>query len=125
MSDCGVCIGGYDYDGAPEFHAVKLPKARKPHACCECKRGIPSGSVYEKTSGKYDGEFYSNRTCLVCAEIRDAFSCDGGVLIGELWQEMHEYGFEKINESCFAKLQTVKAKRYLRGRWMKWKGIAI
>ena len=29
MSDCGVCIGGGDYDGTPEFCSVEYPKARK------------------------------------------------------------------------------------------------
>lgn len=124
MSDCGVCIGGGDYDGEPEFHNVSWPKARKQHRCGECRRDIPKGSQYEKVSGKYDGAMYSEKTCCDCAEIRSAFVCDGaGPVFGEMWNDLTEC-FRDLSTTCFDRLESVSAKKYLRDRWMKWKGLA-
>lgn len=123
MSDCGVCIGG-DYGYCPaEFFDVLWPKARKAHTCSECNRIIERGDTYQRCNGKSDGEFWSFITCAVCAEIREAFSCEGESLGGMMWEEMQDYAFPSLNESCFDKLQTVEAKKYLRECWMEWKGL--
>jgi hypothetical protein len=125
MSDCGACIGGGDYDGTPEFWNVTNKKAHKAHRCGECQREIPSGSIYESVAGKYDGDFYTAKTCSVCAEIRDAFACDEGAgpAYGQLWYDMTQ-AFPAITTGCFERLTTPEAKAYLRERWLKWKGIA-
>jgi len=123
MGDCGVCIG-VDYgDCETEFFEQTWPKARKLHQCSECDRPIAPGTTYQRCVGKSDGEFWTFNTCTICAEIRKAFSCEGELLGGMLWEEMQDYAFPALNESCFDKLQTVEAKKYLRERWMKWKGL--
>jgi hypothetical protein len=123
MSECGVCIGS-DGDGEyPEFSEITYPKARKEHRCEECGRAIVAGETYQKVAGKFDGEFYCDKTCCQCAEIRDAFSCGGGwPMPGSLWEEMRD-AFPALNSSCFDRLATPEAKQFLRERWMKWKGL--
>ena len=124
MSDCGVCIGGGDYDGTPEFSHISTPKARKDHKCLECRRAIRRGSQYERTSGKFDGNIYSDAVCLECAEIRDAFYCgEGAYIVGDLWEQMGEC-FPALTTGCFDRLTTPAAKAFLRDRWLKWKGLA-
>lgn len=123
MSDCGVCIGGVDFDGYPEFHDVTKPKARKQHRCEECGRTIAVGQVYERCSGKFDGDFYSTKTCLPCAEIAEAFYCEGRIT-GNLWDDMEDV-MDQLTTSCFDKLTTPEAKAYLRERWMQWKGLKV
>lgn len=125
MVDCGVCIGGGDYDGSPEFFDVTWPTARKIHRCEECKREIPKGSQYRREAGKYDGNLYCIKTCEVCAEIRDAFTCDDGAgsEYGSLWSDLTD-SFSALTTGCFERLTTVAAKQYLRERWMRWKGLS-
>jgi len=125
MGDCGVCIGiSYgDCDGTPEVSNLRWPKARKEYRCCECERAIPKGEIYERASGKFDGEFYDQKTCEQCAEIRQSFSCEAPPPFGELWEEITDYLFPALTTTCFDKLITPQAKELLRVRWMKWKGL--
>ncbi len=127
MSDCGVCIGGYDTDGMPDFSSVRWPKARKEHRCEDCKRLILRGEVYQRYAGKFDGEFYDVVTCRVCVEIREAFTCaeydQTGPPAGELWSDITEMMFPNLTTACFDKLKTPEAKAELRRRWMQWKGL--
>ena len=124
MSDCGVCIGGGGDGEYSEFHHTERPKARKSHICCECKREIFKGEFYEKVFGKFDGEVYREKTCSMCSEIREGFSCESCPPYGELWTEMKEYVFPDMSSSCFEKLSTPEAKTFLRLMWMEWKGLA-
>lgn len=120
MGECGVCVGSADYDGSPEFHSVAVSVARKPHRCEECREIIAPGMRYQRIAGKFDGDFFSVKTCLVCAEIRDTFTC-GALNYGEFWQEMREYGFEQMTTGCLEKLETAAAKKALLDRWNKWR----
>jgi len=61
MCDC-------DY-GIVEFYTRKNPKAKKIHQCNECCSWILPGQHYEYETGKYDGEFYTNKTCHHCSEV--------------------------------------------------------
>jgi len=122
MSDCGVCIGDGDIDGFAEFCDITRPKARKDHHCEECGRVIPKGAVYVRHVGKFDGDLFCVKTCVVCNEIADAFSCEYGVAHGQLWSEM-EAVFSRLTTTCFDKLSTSEAKTYLRQRWMQWRGL--
>ena len=126
MSDCGVCIG-LDYgdcDGYPEIQEVRWPRAKKEHRCGECNRAIAKGENYQRCSGKFDGEFYDEKTCAQCAEIRSALSCEAWPVFGEMWNEIEEFAFPQMTTTCFDKLSTVAAKELLRSRWMAWKGLA-
>lgn len=49
-------------------------KARKDHACCECRRTIKAGTVYEFVSGIWDGEPSSYKTCARCVVLRAAYA---------------------------------------------------
>ena len=119
MSNCGVCIYS-DADGYSEFADVSMRKARKPHRCSECGKTISPGDRYEHYWGKYDGEVCAIDTCAVCAEIADAFYCDGRMYGGGLWESMW-YVFPDLKTSCFDKLYTPEAKEELRRRWIEWK----
>ena len=56
-----------------EFYHVKHPKARKEHVCDLCNSKIPLGQVYERYSGKYDGDMFDLKYCLNCEKIIDTF----------------------------------------------------
>lgn len=117
MGDCGVCIGGFD--GISEFYRAEIRIARRPHTCYECGAAIAVGQKYEYASGKSDGDFWSAHTCLICAEIGKAFSCEGR-MHGCLWDDM-EYCFSEITTGCFERLTTAAAKAELQRRWNEWK----
>ena len=121
MSDCGVCLS-HDVVGHSEFYNSETRKARKQHKCCECGRSISPGDEYIVSSGKYEGEFFSVKTCATCDEILRAFSCGGGCLHECLWDDMHDYVFPELTTGCLEKLTTAAAKQYLMERWREWKG---
>ena len=58
-----------DYD-PPEFYSVRNPIARREHKCWECQRPIAPGESYERTSGKWDGDFNVFKTCQRCSSLR-------------------------------------------------------
>lgn len=120
MSDCGVCLTGYDDCGDTEFIRTEIRKARKPHMCSECGKVIPVGEKYEHADGKTDGDFWGYDTCLICAEIADAFYCDGRWFGGMLWEGMEEV-FGKLTTGCLERLTTAAAKAELMRRWNKWR----
>lgn len=122
MADCNVCLGG-DIECYAEFYDSAIVKARKPHKCDECRSDIPKGAEYLRECGKWDGEFSSFHTCLICAELRTAFSCkDGqGICYGELWNEITAYLFPEMTTGCLEKLKTAAAKELLIKRWNEWK----
>jgi len=122
MSDCGACLYSEE-DGYSEFCHISIRKARKPHRCCECLKTIMPGDKYEHYWGKYDGDTCAINTCIICAEIADAFYCDSRVYGGGLWDGMH-YIMPELTVACFDRLSSPEAKAELQRRWMKWKGIA-
>lgn len=63
MFDC-YC----DYD-APEFYERKIVKARKRHKCEECAGWISPGEQYEYAAGKWEGDFYTFKTCERCVDL--------------------------------------------------------
>lgn len=122
--NCG-CGVGYDADGYHEFFEARIVKAKKDHRCCECRRVILAGEQYEYLSMKYDGDFSTSKTCLGCAAVREAYSCDGGVPIGEFWREMRDHvfpGFRMAGE-CWERT-TARGKAWLIEQWRKWKGLS-
>ena len=56
-----------------EFYHVKHPKARKEHVCDLCGSKILLGQIYERYSGKYDGNMFDLKYCLNCEKVIDAF----------------------------------------------------
>jgi hypothetical protein len=122
MSDCNVCLGS-DIECYAEFYEGKTVTAKKDHKCTECRETIAKGTQYLRECGKWDGEFSSFHTCLICAELRTAFSCQDGqaICFGELWNEIEEYLFPEMTTGCLEKCKTAAAKQFLIDRWNKWK----
>jgi hypothetical protein len=122
MSDCNACIyTGADEGDPPEFLKSTVVTARKDHKCCECHAVIPPKTKYERTVGKWDGDMNHYETCLPCAEIREAFCCDGWVY-GQLWEDaVNGEFFEHMTTGCLEKLMTAEAKTFLIARWNEWK----
>lgn len=83
MCDC-------DFD-PPEFYDVSLPRARKAYRCVECLNTIETGEQYERTVGKWDGEFSTEKTCLRCVELRKLLTLDCWVF-GHLVDEVSQCG---------------------------------
>jgi hypothetical protein len=122
----GGCASACIYTSAGENQAevcgMLMVKARKPATCCECGDPIRPGDRYEVTSGKWDGEWSSFKTCLPCKEIRETFCCEGWVY-GTLWRDAAESIFEGLTTGCVAKLETAAAKEKLLDRWRRWRGL--
>lgn len=123
MSGCtDVCVS-HDFDGSSEFANMRIVRARKTFRCCECRRSIAPGDQYERATGKCDGDFFSDSTCLVCAEVRKAFVC-GSWVLEMLWQSIEDELFPRWRREgpfdCLAKLETVEARDYCRARFDAW-----
>jgi len=86
--ECG-CLCDDSACGMVEFYDRGVVIARKQHRCCECREMIPQGQQYEYARGKADGSFYTAKTCLTCARIRDAYCCcEHGALRELLWDAL-------------------------------------
>ena len=123
MSCKDVCIdSGWDLD-MPSFSNNVIRRAAKPHVCEECGDAILKGDRYEYASGMWDGEFMAFKTCLVCVEVRTAFTC-GGYAITQLWENMRDEMFPHWNElvaiDCLAKLKTDAAIGKVRTHYSKY-----
>lgn len=54
----------------PSAFLQRNRKAIKKHRCCECCGDINKGDVYEYSSGVWDGQPDSFKTCLSCVTLR-------------------------------------------------------
>lgn len=54
----------------PEWYKERMPRAAKPHKCCECGGTIEPGEVYLVAAGFWNGELESFKTCVDCEAIR-------------------------------------------------------
>jgi hypothetical protein len=106
MNCADVCLS-MEADGPTDFYASAMRRAAKPHRCTECVRVIAVAEQYENASGKFDGYFFTEKTCAECVEIRKAFCC-GQWVFGELWESIRDQLFSEWNEmiaiDCLAKL---------------------
>lgn len=115
MADCGVCLTA-DYGGECTGYRCVVVHAGQQWLCDECGCAIPKGSLYELASGFNEGSHWQTKTCLICAEIAEAFYC-GGRWHGRLWDSMEDV-ITKLTTACFSRLQSPEAKAELRRRWM-------
>ena len=121
MQTCSVSFG-MEADEMCAFWKTSIKTARKVHRCEECRKEIQPGEKYEALSYLFDGDFYYEKRCLICAEIRDAFLAEGSAYCtGEMWSEIHDYVFPEMTTSCFDRLKTPEAKAELRRKWLEWK----
>jgi hypothetical protein len=121
MSDCAVCITGYESNKCLGYRRV-IVHAGQVWECSECDQKIPKGALYELASWFYaDNEGHGNcKTCLICAEIAEAFMCRGRWHASIFWDSMED-AYEKLTTACFDRLQTAAAKQDLQRRWIEWK----
>jgi hypothetical protein len=124
VSACGVCVSGYSGGNECVGYRCVVVKAGKGWICSECGKPIEKGEKYELASWFYaDGDGAGNaKTCLICAEIAEAFQCGGRWHASSFWEDM-EPAWDKLTTACFDRLRTVEAKTELRRRWMEYKGL--
>lgn len=119
MSCAEVCLD-HDFDCSNDFYHEAVVKARKVHKCCECGEAIPVGASYQRASGKSEGDVWTAKTCVVCAEIRRAFVC-GSWTFGYLWESIEEGMFPVWDTQgpldCLAKLESLEARNKCRDRY--------
>ena len=124
MSCADVCLD-HDADCSNDFYRESIPTARKPYKCCECGDVIPVGSKYQRASGKSEGDVWTAKTCIICADIRKAFVC-GSWIFGQLWESIREEMFPIWDErgpiDCLAQLETLEARNKCREFYREWKG---
>lgn len=122
-SDSMRCCPLQEPDGylRSEVCETTTPRARKQHRCGECRRVIEIGERYENCFQVYDGRPDINKTCLVCAEIRDHFACGKGWIWGELWSDLEQAFFPdmKAGGACMEGLSPA-AKQTLIDKRLAW-----
>lgn len=122
MGCADVCLD-HGYDDNNEFFSQRDQTARKRYSCVECGRPIEHGSRYEYCFGKTDGLVWTERTCLVCVEVREAFVC-GSFCFSMLWDSIQSEIFPRWGEEgpfdCLAKLDTDDARAYIQRRYDEW-----
>ena len=123
MGCADVCLD-HGYDEINEFFSQRKQTARKQWQCAECSGKITPGERYEYSAGKCDGFMFDERTCLLCAEIRDAFVC-GSFVFGSLWESIYEAIFPRWGEEgpydCLMKLKSGEAKDFIQRQYSEWK----
>lgn len=62
-----------DCGDMPEFSRRDVRTAAKPHTCCECRRTIGAGEVYEVAVGRWEGTMLTFKTCDDCLDLRQAY----------------------------------------------------
>jgi hypothetical protein len=124
MSECGVCLYSDASDCEGMIDGTSIVSLEKDQTCSECNKVVSAGAQIEEAIWNYDERKKPIYTCLICAEIANAFYCggDGRMYGGGLWEDMDEV-MDDLNSACFDRLSTPEAKTYLRERWMKWKGL--
>lgn len=75
-----------------EFWNIKHPKARKEHTCDMCGLKILTGQIYERYSGKYDGDLFDWKYCLDCEKVINTFcmEVDNEYSEDEISEWLHE-----------------------------------
>ena len=98
-----------DVDGAEGTRlSLVMRQAKKPHKCIECRKEINPGESYEYQAGLLDGDFWTMKSCAVCAEIRTELFCTW--IGGEMWEELREHSvwtlsLANLSEAAIDRLQ--------------------
>lgn len=127
MSDCNVCIDWSDCIDDPwsEFEMHDAFAADHGVKCYECDAAIPAGEVHERIvaipSDRDGPEIYD--TCAPCRDIRNGLTCNGAVIVGYLWEEIHECVFPEMTMACVRKVQSPEGREKLLAAWRRCKGL--
>lgn len=103
--DCATISQCDSYDGSLDFCNIDKVKARKIQRCGECRRLIFPGETYERVSGKWDGEFVTEKTCSDCLSIRSELFQT--YFYGGIKEGLHEMISEAdgdVNQACIARM---------------------
>lgn len=118
-----VCCPLSGCDEQPSFCRVRMVVAAKEHVCVECTQPIKKGALHEVIIQKWwpSTMLDTFRTCTMCKEIRDHFSCGRGWLFGHVWSDLEEFFFPtmKAGGPCMKGLSPA-AKAVLFERRLKW-----
>ena len=104
--DCSCIYLDVDGEGVDIPPTKKIREARKEHICGECGGLIWPGEKYEHVRGKWNGAFSTQKTCLICREIREAFFCEGWFFT-EILRDLREHIYDahgKISEDCLSEM---------------------
>jgi len=113
--DCGV---DDTYGDSSSFCKVKEVKAKKEHTCRECKEKIQKGDTYEYTTGVWDGDFDTIKTCMRCVGVRDTL-CKSGYYYGEVREQIYEAcGIDYITGEMAKWLLEDFAKEHKEGKYL-------
>ena len=89
-----VCCPLYGGDDErPQVAMTRIRTARAAHVCGECNEAIVSGQKYEITTGKWDGDWSTYKTCMSCREIRNHFACSRGWTFTQVWDQIESNFF--------------------------------
>ena len=90
--EAGICYCDYEpwqwWDG-------RKPRARRAYYCCECGEKIHRGEVYEYVAAKFQGNFFTYKTCLPCSRIRRDYCAPYLMLREVLWDCL---GYDYLGE---------------------------
>jgi hypothetical protein len=103
-----------DYDNAPQMFTERKVKCRKPAKCCECHTVINCGDEYVRTSGMWDYEFSTMKTCLFCADLRnrcDLRCCGYGDLSDGVHWALQDNGNDVEALAFFARVKASKERK--------------
>lgn len=97
------CTTSIDHGCGPSCCNEKIRTAKKQHSCYECGNLINRGDKYEYTSGIWDGDPRSYKTCLDCKSLRDVFFRSW--IYTQIWDDFREsFDLDSIPEKCLAAL---------------------
>ncbi len=116
-----MCCALSEADERADVYNVTHRRARKQHACEECREPIAVGTLHEHVSMFFDRVWSSYRMCFLCSEIGDHFSCGQGRLVGLLWEDLENNFFPdmRMGGPCMEGLSPA-AKAKLVERRMAW-----
>jgi hypothetical protein len=105
-----VCFIEVDTDPV-SFSKTVIVKAKKQHLCGECGAIIKPGEKYEYSVIKSDDMGYF-KTCLPCAEIRDAFCCTW--IYESVWDIiLEEISYVNLDIGCLDGLSKEAVSKFL------------
>ena len=61
-----------------DFHISRTLTARKSHICSLCRQEIPVGEKYERWTGKWCGDFYSQYFHSTCCDLVQEYGLTSG-----------------------------------------------
>lgn len=103
MSGCACVFIDVDQDCCYTTLNQKVVTAKKKHKCGECHRDIEPGERYEFYSGRIEGEFGVEKTCIDCLSVRDSAIFCNGFAFQQVWDDICELiGEGEINWSAIA-----------------------